>query len=162
MTYQEIVEKVQNVYEGANASKVNEHVAIQVNITGEGEGAFYIEVAEGNLTVAPYEYFDRDVLVTTSGENIIAVADGSLDITKAYMTGKIKAEGNLGKALLLKNIELNKEAKPKKASAKKTTAKKTTAKAETKTTAAKTTKTAAKKTTTAKTATKTTAKKTTK
>lgn len=157
MTYQEIVEKVQNVYEGANASKVNEHVAIQVNITGEGEGAFYIEVADGNLTVAPYEYFDRDVLVTTSGENIIAVVDGSLDITKAYMTGKIKAEGNLGKALLLKNIELNKEAKPKKA-----TAKKTTAKAAAKTTATKTTKTAAKKTTTAKTATKTTAKKTTK
>ena len=46
MTYEEIVEKVRKRLEGVDTSKVNGFLAIQVNITGEGEGAFYVEVKD--------------------------------------------------------------------------------------------------------------------
>lgn len=151
MTYQDIVKKVQTAYKGADASKVAEHVALQFNIEGEGEGAFYLEVSEGKVNVEPYEYFDRDLLVTASADTIIGLAEGTVDAVKAYQDGQIKAEGNLEKAIVLNNIvkKAAKKAEPKATTAKKAPAKKTAAK----TTAAKKT-TTKKATTTKKTTTK--------
>lgn len=104
MTYQELVSKLKDTYQEKDASKINEHLAIQFNIQGEAEGALYLEIANGQLHVEPYEYYDRDILVTTSAASLLALAEGSLDILEAYQSGKISAEGNLAKALLLNEI----------------------------------------------------------
>ena len=50
MTYEEIVAKVKDRLAGVDPNKVNGFLAIQVNITGEGEGAFYVEVKDGKLS----------------------------------------------------------------------------------------------------------------
>ena len=105
MTYEEIVAKAKSIYENADASKVKEHLAIQFNIKGEGEGAFYLEIKDGKAVVEPYQYYDRDVLVTTTADVLIKIASGKLGLEKAYLTGKLSAEGNLGKALLLKEVK---------------------------------------------------------
>lgn len=104
MTYQELVSKLKDTYQEKDASKISEHLAIQFNIQGEAEGALYLEIANGQLHVEPYEYYDRDILVTTSAASLLALAEGSLDILEAYQSGKISAEGNLAKALLLNEI----------------------------------------------------------
>lgn len=104
MTYEELVETLKQAYSAADASKIKEQVAIQFNVTGEGAGALYVKIADGQIDIQPYEYYDRDVLVTTSAENLIAIAEGKLDPVNAYLTGKIKASGDLGKAVLLKEI----------------------------------------------------------
>ena len=158
MTYEELVTLAQETYGKADASKVKEHVAIQFDVAGEASGAFYIEIKDGKVEVQPYQYFDRDVIVTIDGDNLVKIAEGKLGLEAAYFTGKLKAEGNLGKALLLKDVEVK---MPEKKAAKKPAAKKTTAKAATKT-AAKTTEKATAKTAEKKPAAKTTAKKTTK
>ena len=44
MTYEEIVNIVRDNLENADAREIFEHIAFQFNITGEGSGAFYIEV----------------------------------------------------------------------------------------------------------------------
>lgn len=104
MTYQELVSKLKDTYQEKDASKISEHLAIQFNIQGEAEGALYLEIANGQLHIEPYEYYDRDILVTTSAASLLALAEGSLDILEAYQSGKISAEGNLAKALLLNEI----------------------------------------------------------
>lgn len=104
MTYEELVKQVREAYADADASKVEGHVAFQFNVTGEGAGAFYLEVADGKVNVEPYEYYDRDVLVTASADVILDMASGRLDPVKAYLTGKLKAEGDLGKAAFLKEL----------------------------------------------------------
>ncbi|MCM1044687.1 MAG: SCP2 sterol-binding domain-containing protein [Candidatus Gastranaerophilales bacterium] len=111
MTYEELVKQVREAYADADASKVDGHVAFQFNVTGEGAGAFYLEVADGKVNVEPYEYYDRDVLVTTSADVILDIANGRLDPVKAYLTGKLKAEGDLGKASFLKELGGKKPAK---------------------------------------------------
>lgn len=125
MTYEELVAKAKKEFSKADASKINEKLAIQFNVTGEAAGAFYLEIKDGNIAVEPYEYYDRDVIVTADADTLVKIASGKLGIEAAYLTGKIKAEGNLGKGLLLKNLG--------KKVAKKAPAKKTAAKAETKT-----------------------------
>lgn len=105
MTYEELVQKARDTYGCADASNVKEHVAIQFNITGEAEGIFYLEIKDGKVDIQPYEYYDRDVLVTTTAKTLVSIAQGKLALEAAYFTGKIKAEGNLGKALLLKELK---------------------------------------------------------
>ena len=94
-TYQELVSKLKDTYQEKDASKISEHLAIQFNIQGEAEGALYLEIANGQLHVEPYEYYDRDILVTTSAADLLALAQGSLDILEAYQSGKISAEGKV-------------------------------------------------------------------
>lgn len=104
MTYDELVTKVKTAYEDADASAIKEHVAFQFNVTGEAAGAFYLEIADGKVKVEPYEYFDRDILVTASADTILQLAEGKLDPVKAYFMGKLKAQGDLGKAGFLKEL----------------------------------------------------------
>ena len=121
MTYEELVAAAKKEFTNADASRINEHLAIQFNVTGEAAGAFYLEIKDGNISVEPYEYYDRDVIVTADAETLIKIASGKLGIEAAYLTGKIKAEGNLGKGLLLKNLgkKVVKKAATKKAAPKK-------------------------------------------
>ncbi|WP_026509647.1 MULTISPECIES: SCP2 sterol-binding domain-containing protein [unclassified Butyrivibrio] len=145
MTYEEVVAKVKEALKDADVSNVKEHAAYQFNITGEGEGAFYVEIADGKINVEPYEYFDRDILVYTSAADLLDILEGKTDFVSANLAGKINAEGDLAKAELLKVAGKKAEAKvetkeepakkpaaPKKAATKKTVAKKTTAKKATK------------------------------
>lgn len=110
MTYEELVQEAKKIYEPADASSFKEHVAYQFNIKGEAEGAFYLEVSDGKVHVEPYEYFDRDVLFTTTVETLMKIGNGKLDPVFAYTTGKLKVEGNIEKALLLKNLSGSKQA----------------------------------------------------
>ena len=110
MTYEELVQKAKETYGTADAGNIKEHVAIQFNITGEAQGIFYLEIADGVVHIEPYEYFDRDVIVITTADTLIEMAEGRLGMEAAYLSGKIKAEGNLGKGLLLKELVAKKPA----------------------------------------------------
>lgn len=104
MIYEELVEEIRGIFEKADVSQVKEHIAYQFNIEGEAEGAFYVEVAEGTLKIEPYEYFDRDVLFTTSANTLLEIAKGKLDAVVAFTVGKLKVEGDFDKALLLQQF----------------------------------------------------------
>lgn len=128
MKYEELVKTLKDNYGAVDASSVNEHVALQFNVTGEAEGAFYVEIADGKVNIEPYEYYDRDVLVTVSETDLIDVFDGKLDFIEAFNDGRIKAEGNLIKALALKDL-IEKNAGVKKSALKKAKSVVATAKA---------------------------------
>ena len=60
-----------------------------------------------------------DALVTTKAAVLEEIASGKLDVVKAFLTGKIKVEGNVGKAALLKDIPVKIPAKAEKGKNKK-------------------------------------------
>jgi len=105
MTYHELVEKVRTaLVVKADASKIEEHIAVQVNVTGEAEGGFYIEIKDGTLGVEPYNYYDNDFQLTADGAEILAVAQGKKTLETAITEGAIAHEGNWEKALTLSSI----------------------------------------------------------
>ncbi len=149
MTYEKMFEKVKKALTAADASGIGEHVAVQVNVTGEAEGWFYIEAADGKLNIEPYTYDDRDAFLTASGEDLVALSAGKLALEQGLAEGKLVVEGNYDKFMLLSAVfaqmPVKKTRKPaakkaadkteekpaaKKTAAKKTTAKKTAKKAE--------------------------------
>ena len=104
MTYEELVKKLKSNFEGMDAGRIKEHLAIQFNVAGEAEGALYMEIRDGKVMIEPYEYFDRDILVFVETDALLAIADGELTIYEAFKEGKFYAEGNLGKAELLDSL----------------------------------------------------------
>ena len=101
--------KVKSMLVDADVSGINEHLAYQFNVTGEAEGIFYAEVKDGQLSVEPYEYFDRDAMFTCSAETLFKIADGKMDPILAVTLGKLKVEGNIDKALKLKELIASKK-----------------------------------------------------
>lgn len=104
MTYENVFETVKEIFMKADVSKVEEHLAFQFNIIGEGEGIFYAEVKEGKLYMEPYEYYDRDAIFFCSADTLLKLAAGKLDPVFAFTTGKLKVEGSLEKALMLQKF----------------------------------------------------------
>lgn len=121
MTYEKIVSTVKKSLAKADASKVKTTVAVQVDIVGEGEGAFYVKVDDGTLAIEPYEYYDHDAKLIVSAKDCVDLFGGKLDVVKAYEEGKIKAEGDVEKLLSLKEMlpAAKKAAPAKKPAAKK-------------------------------------------
>ena len=104
MTYQEVFEQVKMKFMKADVSGVKEHLAFQFNITGEGAGSFYAEVRDGKLCVEPYEYHDRDASFTCSADTLLKLADRKMDPVSAFTLGRLKVDGDIGKALMLQKF----------------------------------------------------------
>lgn len=106
MTYEELVVKVRELYEDADARDVFEHIAIQIDLEGEVTGAFYIEVANREVCVEPYTYYDRDILVKMDSNLLQDILDGRMKFHDAVANGLISIKGDLYKYELLKRIKL--------------------------------------------------------
>ena len=104
MTYAELFSEIKGMLADADVSHVEEHLAYKFNITGEGEGIFYAEIKEGKLYVEPYEYFDRDVIFTCSADTLLKIMAGKKDPVLAFTLGQLKVEGDIDKALKLKEL----------------------------------------------------------
>lgn len=75
MTYEEIVARAKELF-SRRAGKKSLHIAVEFDITGPGEGAFYALLSDGAFDVEPYEYYDRDILVQAPADVVLAVASG--------------------------------------------------------------------------------------
>lgn len=73
--------------------------AIQVNLTGRIGGVFYIAVRDGQLSVMPYEYIDRDAAISISMTAFDQFICRRLDLKQAYTDGKVKIDGDVDKVL---------------------------------------------------------------
>lgn len=104
MTYEKMFEKVKKALTAADASGIGEHVAVQVNVTGEAEGWFYIEAADGKLNIEPYTYDDRDAILTASGEDLVALSAGKLALEQGLAEGKLTVDGNYDQFMLLSAV----------------------------------------------------------
>ncbi|MDO4490957.1 MAG: SCP-2 sterol transfer family protein [Lachnospiraceae bacterium] len=105
MTYQEIVEKVRKHYRNATADKIQGHLAVQFNITGEGHGAFYLEVADSKVNIEPYEYYNRDAAMNLTAATLFRILNKETTLENELNDFHITVEGQIGAVLILKDIQ---------------------------------------------------------
>ena len=116
MTYADFFYDIKGRFMGADVSDIKEHLAFEFNIEDEeAGGAFYVEVKDGELFVEPYEYYDRDARFICKPDVLVKIAEGEMDPVWAFTTQKLKVEGNIDKALRLKEIIESKQREMKKA-----------------------------------------------
>jgi putative sterol carrier protein len=98
MTFNEMLTKIRGMAEKIDASG-RDFLAVQINLTGNDGGVFYVEVKDGRINIEPYEYNDRNCAITMDLTNFNRLIDGKLDPVLAFTTGKLKVDGDVGKAL---------------------------------------------------------------
>ena len=125
MTYAEYFYEIKNRFMGTDVSDIKEHLAYQFDIEDEEAGGiFYVEVKDGQLFVEPYAYYDRDAKFIADVDTFMKIAEGKLDPVAAFTAQKLRVEGNIDKALKLKDIiELKQKEEKKAAKAAKSAAK---------------------------------------
>lgn len=104
MTFSEYFASVKETFRETDVSDLTEHLAYQFNVTGEAAGIFYVEVKHGKLYIEPYEYYDRDAIFTGTAKLFTDIMTGKKDPVHEFLCLKLKVEGNLDKALKLKDL----------------------------------------------------------
>jgi putative sterol carrier protein len=69
----------------------------------EGAGTWKVDVSDGEVTVTEGGG-DADATIRASEETFQAIANGEQNPTTAYMTGKLKVDGDMGAALKLQKL----------------------------------------------------------
>ena len=98
MKFDNLLTKVRNLASKADVSGTD-FLAVQVNVTGDDPGVFYVEVKDGRISVEPYEYNARNCALTISSDDFNKLIGGKLDPVLAFTVGKLKVDGDIGKAL---------------------------------------------------------------
>lgn len=97
-----IFEKMPEAFvpEKANGVKAD----IQINLSGEGGGNWFVRINDGNLSVVEGQAEDPDLTMNMSARDYVALTMGEASAMALFALGRIKVEGNMG--LLLKFREI--------------------------------------------------------
>ena len=102
MTRQDIINELKEKTASFDGSYEG-FLALQVTLSDLGE-AFYIEIKDGVLSIEPYEYYDRQANLIMSAGDFHKMINKHLDSTHAYLSGKLKIEGDMAKATELSGL----------------------------------------------------------
>ena len=104
MTYEAIVQELKNIYKDASFDQKDTHAAIEINLSGEGGGALYLEIINGNVNIEPYEYYNNHASIISSAEVFLSIASGTKDVQTALSNGELTVHGDLESVLLIEKI----------------------------------------------------------
>ncbi len=103
MTFLEKFEEIKKVSDVD--VKFDKDFAIQINLTDEDcGGAFYVEHRAGVVNVEPYDYNDRDAMMTIDSGLLVKILTGEIDSIAAFFAGKFTIDGNVEAVLELTKI----------------------------------------------------------
>jgi putative sterol carrier protein len=99
MEPREFFDTLESRIDPAKTAEMNNSYVFEI----EGAGTWKVDVADGKVSVTEGSG-DADVTIRTSPETFSAIANGEQNPTTAYMTGKLKIEGDMGAALKLQKL----------------------------------------------------------
>lgn len=101
VTVDDIVAKISKRIDKAAAKSIaaDGKAAVDIKLYGPFEAHMYIEIKDGSVTVAPYDYIENDLVAAISVENALAIADGKLTVKEAVENGALYVAGNVQFAL---------------------------------------------------------------
>lgn len=104
LTVADVAAKLAKKLDAKKAAAIDGKCAVDIKLYGQFEAHMYIEVKDGKLSVAPYDYVERDIEAAVSVENALAIIDGKLSIADALADGRLYAFGNIGVAAKLMKL----------------------------------------------------------
>ena len=99
MEPREFFETLESRVDASKTAGMNNSYVFEI----EGVGTWQVDVADGAVKVTEGGA-DGDATIRTSEETFKAVASGEQNPTTAYMTGKLKIDGDMGAAMKLQKL----------------------------------------------------------
>lgn len=101
-TIETLIEMIPKTLPGNRSKRAD--TVIQLNVTGSQAGQWNVVIKDGQVNVAKGTHAAPEITVTADTADVLAVADGKLDPTQAFMQGKAKVQGDLSDALELVKV----------------------------------------------------------
>jgi len=79
-------------------------VSVSVNLTGPDPAQWNARAGGGRLRLEQGELPEANVSVTASSDTAIGLFEKTVDPMMAFLTGKIKLKGDIGKIAMLKKL----------------------------------------------------------
>ncbi len=79
-------------------------VTIQHNTTGEGGGNYNVAITETGAVLNEGQADNPSATLEMAADDWIAISQGQLDPTMAFMTGKLRVSGDLGLLMRFQSI----------------------------------------------------------
>lgn len=101
----EVFSRFPNQFRADKAGSTN--AVIHWNITGRADGGadtYEVVIADGACTVSPKAEGEPKLTMTMGGVEFLQLISGSANPMMMFMTGKLKAKGDLGLAANLANL----------------------------------------------------------
>ncbi|MBN1771124.1 MAG: SCP2 sterol-binding domain-containing protein [Deltaproteobacteria bacterium] len=83
---------------------VGMNAVVQFDITGEGGGLWHAAIVDGVLSVVEGRHPSPQLTLSASAPDYVAISTGKLKGQLAFMTGRLKASGNLALAMKMQAI----------------------------------------------------------
>lgn len=101
ITVNDVVAKIYKRIDKAAGKQIAKEgrAAIDIKLYGPFEAHMYIEVKNGNVSVEPYDYIERDLEAAVPVDVALAIADGKVSVKEAVENGSLYVFGNVQFAL---------------------------------------------------------------
>ncbi len=99
-TAAEFIEKMNDRFDPAAAQ--GENIVFQFNI--EDQGTYHLTIKDGTCGMGDGEAADPNVTLSMNSETLQKLASGELDGMMAFMSGKLKVEGDIMQATKLQKL----------------------------------------------------------
>jgi putative sterol carrier protein len=76
----------------------------QFDLSGENGGVWHVTLADGDGRVAEGPAENPGVTISMAADDFVALTEGKLDGTMAFMSGKLKVKGDMGLAMKLQTL----------------------------------------------------------
>jgi len=83
--------------EGVNAT-------IQFNLSGDNGGLYWLRIADGKCEAGQGQAENPKMTLKAAADDWFAVSTGKMNAMQAFMSGKIKIEGDMGMAMKLQTM----------------------------------------------------------
>lgn len=98
-TIESLIAMIPKTLSGEKAKRAD--TIIQLNVTGSQAGQWNVVIKNGSVHVAKGTHAAPEITVTADTVDVLAVADGKLTPTQAFMQGKAKVKGDMSEAMEL-------------------------------------------------------------
>lgn len=80
------------------------NAVFQFDITGDGGGKWYANVADGSVDIGEGEADSPTITLTTSDADWLDLVNGKINGQTAFLTGKLKIQGDMMLAMKLESL----------------------------------------------------------
>ncbi len=102
MTVAETIKKLQEHFHPEAAAGLNK--ILQLNISGDQGGTWALKIANQGCELIPGGVEKPDLTLSLADKDWLAMVEGKLNPMNAYMTGKLKAHGDIALATRIASI----------------------------------------------------------